>query len=321
VIVNDMSELNIDASTVKNSRLVQAEEKMVEMHNGCICCTLREDLLHQVANLAREGKYDYLVIESTGISEPMQVAETFAFEADTGEAVAAADGARSLHDIARLDTCVTVVDASNLWSQLASIESLKDRQSRGGEGGGDEEEDRNVADLLIDQVEFADVILLNKVDLVSAEEQKRMIAFLKRLNPEARILPSCRSQVDLSQVRRERRTRYVFTYTIPSFILSFFLCLVLLCFHFFFLQELESNSHSSAISFAKTAPFPLLPTPRPSHPRSSTPASSAWTRRKSPRDGSRCYRGTSRPRPSSTASGPLSTARGNPSTPSGSTRF
>ena len=189
VIVNDMASLNIDASVIKNSKLVQTEERLVEMQNGCICCTLREDLVVEVGALARSGKFDYLVVESTGIGEPQQTAETFTMQLSDEH------GEVPLSDIARLDTCVTVVDAAELLSNAASVESLAQR----GEAATDED-DRNVADLLLDQLEFADVILLNKTDLVSKEEVKRLIAFIKTLNPDAEIIPTVQSEVDLSRV-------------------------------------------------------------------------------------------------------------------------
>lgn len=146
VIVNDMSEINIDASAVKNEvQLNRSEEKLIEMSNGCICCTLREDLLLEVRKLADEGRFDYLLIESTGISEPLPVAETFTFADEDGN---------SLSDIARLDTMVTVVDALNF---LGDYDDAKYLQETGEHLG--EEDERSVADLLVDQVEFADVIL------------------------------------------------------------------------------------------------------------------------------------------------------------------
>lgn len=158
VIVNDMSEINIDADMVKNSEasLSRTEEKLVEMSNGCICCTLREDLLEEVKNLASEDKFDYLVIESTGISEPLPVAETFTFEDEDG---------KSLSEIAKLDTMVTVIDALNFLKDYQSAEDLKDRNMELGE-----EDIRSIAHLLVDQVEFADVILINKTDLVSDDD-------------------------------------------------------------------------------------------------------------------------------------------------------
>jgi len=156
VIVNDMSEVNIDAALVRagGAELSRTDEKLVEMSNGCICCTLREDLLIEVDRLARDGRFDQLVIESTGISEPLPVAETFTFEGEDG---------RSLGEVARLDTMVTVVDACNFLRDYSSRDSLRSR----GESMG-EEDQRTVVDLLIEQIEFCDVLVLNKLDLVSA---------------------------------------------------------------------------------------------------------------------------------------------------------
>ncbi len=178
VIVNDMSEVNIDAAQVRSggAALSRADEKLVEMSNGCICCTLREDLLLEVSRLARDGRFDYLLIESTGISEPMPVAETFTFRDSDGV---------SLADVARLDTLVTVVDARNFLHDYASADQLTQR----GESLG-EDDQRTVVDLLVEQVEFADVILVNKTDLVSADELKRLEAMLRSLNTRARILHS-----------------------------------------------------------------------------------------------------------------------------------
>ncbi|OWT71412.1 MULTISPECIES: zinc metallochaperone GTPase ZigA [unclassified Achromobacter] len=175
VIVNDMSEVNIDAALVRDggAELSRTDEKLVEMSNGCICCTLREDLLLEVDRLARDGRFDQLVIESTGISEPLPVAETFTFEGEDG---------RSLNSVARLDTMVTVVDAHNFLRDYSSRDSLQDR----GEFLGEEDE-RTVVDLLIEQIEFCDVIVLNKLDLVTEAERDRLIAILKKLNPRARV--------------------------------------------------------------------------------------------------------------------------------------
>ncbi|MEU9305241.1 GTP-binding protein [Streptomyces sp. NPDC048269] len=188
VIVNDMSEVNIDAALVRGGEaaLSRTEERLVEMTNGCICCTLRDDLLEEVDRLAREGRFDYLLIESSGISEPMPVAATFSFPRD--------DGA-TLGDLARLDTMVTVVDAANFLPELAGGDELAAR-------GLDQYEDdeRTVSDLLMDQIEFADVIVLNKLDLVGPTEVARLRATLARLNPEARIVPAVRGQVTLEQV-------------------------------------------------------------------------------------------------------------------------
>ena len=187
VIVNDMSEINIDSATVQNEvSLNRAEEKLVEMSNGCICCTLREDLLEEINRLAHEGRYDYLVIESTGISEPLPVAETFTFADEDGT---------SLSDIAKLDTMVTVVDALNFLQDYDAAKSLQEV----GESLGEDDE-RSVADLLIEQVEFADVLLISKQDLVSEEELKRLQSILKTLNTEAVQIPVENGQVPLDQV-------------------------------------------------------------------------------------------------------------------------
>lgn len=188
VIVNDMSEVNIDAALVRDggAQLSRTDEKLVEMSNGCICCTLREDLLLEVNRMAKEGRFDQLVIESTGISEPLPVAETFTF---TGE-----DGL-SLSDVARLDTMVTVVDACNFLKDYSSRDSL---QSRGESLG--EEDQRTVVDLLIEQIEFCDVIVLNKVDLVSDADREQLMAILHSLNPRAKIEISQFGKVPLDKV-------------------------------------------------------------------------------------------------------------------------
>ncbi|CAL1125136.1 unnamed protein product [Cladocopium goreaui] len=184
VIVNDMSEVNIDATLVRGGEaaLSRTEEKLVEMTNGCICCTLREDLLQEVAELAKNDKFDYLLVESTGISEPMPVAETFTFADEEGQ---------SLSDVARLDTTVTVVDARNFLQDFGSQDDLTDREI-----GLSEEDQRNVVDLLTDQVEFANVILLNKCDLIDEDEKVTLLGILRNLNPKARIVETVRGQVD-----------------------------------------------------------------------------------------------------------------------------
>ncbi|MBL1262557.1 zinc metallochaperone GTPase ZigA [Candidatus Methylomicrobium oryzae] len=187
VIVNDMSEVNIDAALVKNEiQLNRGQEKLVEMSNGCICCTLREDLLAEVGKLANEGRFDYLVIESTGIAEPLPIAETFTFRDEHGV---------SLSDVARLDTLVTVVDAVNFLHNYQEALSLKEA----GEALGAEDE-RNIADLLVDQIEFANVILISKIDLVSIDELANLKAILRSLNPEADVIPMVMGQVDLAKV-------------------------------------------------------------------------------------------------------------------------
>ena len=187
VIVNDMSEINIDAATVKSEvSLNRSEEKLIEMSNGCICCTLREDLLEEVNKLAKEGRFDYLVIESTGISEPLPVAETFTFADEEGV---------SLSDVAELDTMVTVVDAVNFLKDYQEAKYLKDK----GESLGEDDE-RSVADLLVDQVEFADLILISKTDLVTFEDLERLKAILKTLNTGAKILPIVHGNVEIDKV-------------------------------------------------------------------------------------------------------------------------
>ena len=187
VIVNDMSEINIDAAMVKNEvSLNRSEEKLIEMSNGCICCTLREDLLEEVNKLAKEGRFDHLVIESTGISEPLPVAETFTFADEEGV---------SLSDVAELDTMVTVVDAVNFLKDYQEAKYLKDK----GESLGDDDE-RSVADLLVDQVEFADLILISKTDLVTFEDLERLKAILKTLNTDAKILPIVHGNVEIDKV-------------------------------------------------------------------------------------------------------------------------
>lgn len=188
VIVNDMSEVNIDAALIRNggADLSRTEEKLVEMSNGCICCTLREDLLLEVNRLAKEGKFDQLLIESTGISEPLPIAETFTFADDDGE---------SLSHIARLDTMVTVVDA---WNFLKDYESEDSIQSRGESLG--EEDERCVVDLLIEQIEFCDVLILNKTDLIDELQRERLIAIIRSLNPMAKIIHAQYGVVPLDQV-------------------------------------------------------------------------------------------------------------------------
>ncbi len=187
VIVNDMSEINIDSAIVQSEvSLNRSDEKLVEMSNGCICCTLREDLLEEVTKLAQAKRFDYLVIESTGISEPLPVAETFTF-ADENDV--------SLSDIADLDTMVTVVDAVNFLENYDKAQYLRETDESLGE-----EDERSVSDLLVDQVEFADVILISKTDLVETTDVERLTAILKTLNTEARIIPITHGQVNIDDV-------------------------------------------------------------------------------------------------------------------------
>ncbi|MCL4843158.1 MAG: zinc metallochaperone GTPase ZigA [Bryobacteraceae bacterium] len=187
VIVNDMSEVNIDSQLVRSgNELHRVEEKLVEMSNGCICCTLREDLLREVAGLAREGRFDYLLIESSGISEPLPVAMTFTFEDEQGQ---------SLGSLARLDTMVTVVDAAKFLDDYLSVDDLRDRQMELNEA-----DDRTIVDLLNDQVEFANVIVINKTDQVSPEDLERLEAILRQLNPGARQVRAERGRVPLEVI-------------------------------------------------------------------------------------------------------------------------
>jgi G3E family GTPase len=187
VIVNDMSEVNIDSQLVRSgNELHRVEEKLVEMSNGCICCTLREDLLKEVAQMAREGRFDYLLIESSGISEPLPVAMTFTFEDETGA---------SLGSLARLDTMVTVVDAAKFLDDYLSVDDLRDRQMELNEA-----DDRTIVDLLNDQVEFANVIVINKTDQVSVEDLERLEAILRQLNPGARQVRCERGRVPLEVI-------------------------------------------------------------------------------------------------------------------------
>lgn len=187
VIVNDMSEVNIDAALIAGQgHLDRTQEKLVKLTNGCICCTLREDLIAAVSDLARQNRFDQMVIESTGISEPMPVAATFSWEFDDGF---------SLGQVARLDTLVTVVDASTFLSELARGEALAERALAAGDGDA-----RSIADLLVDQVEFADVILLNKTDLVGEQTCGTVETMLRRLNPSAKIVRTDHGVVPLDLV-------------------------------------------------------------------------------------------------------------------------
>lgn len=188
VIVNDMSEVNIDAELVRDggANLSRTDEALVEMSNGCICCTLRDDLLKEVRQLATKGRFDYLLIESTGISEPLPVATTFEFRDENGE---------SLADISRLDTMVTVVDASRILADYFSRDFLRDR----GESLGEDDE-RTIVDLLVEQLEFADVVVLNKVDLIGADQLEMVRKVVLALNPDVRIVEAEFGMVPLAAV-------------------------------------------------------------------------------------------------------------------------
>lgn len=188
VIVNDMSEVNIDAALVKGeATLSRTEEKLVELSNGCICCTLRDDLMQEIEKLVNEGKYDYILIESTGISEPVPVAQTFTY-ADEESGI-------DLTSLARLDCLVTVVDANRFWHDFGSGQSLLDRNQATGD-----EDTRDVVDLLIDQIETCDVLLLNKCDLVDETELNKLEGIIRKLQPNAKIIRTENGQVNPSEI-------------------------------------------------------------------------------------------------------------------------
>jgi G3E family GTPase len=193
VIVNDMSEINVDARLVKTggAKLSRVEEELVEFTNGCICCTLREDLLREVRQLAEQRRFDYLLVESTGISEPLPVAETFTFADDTGE---------SLGEVARLDTLVTVVDAISFRRDFESLDDLSQRGI-----GLSDEDDRNVVQLLLDQIEFANVLVIAKCDLAEEPQLAELEAMLRQLNPTARIVRAAHGRLPLDEVLNTRR--------------------------------------------------------------------------------------------------------------------
>ncbi|WP_332630560.1 GTP-binding protein [Halalkalibacter flavus] len=187
VIVNDMSEVNIDAKLVKNNGFSRTEEKLVELQNGCICCTLREDLMQEVERIVDAGDIDYIVIESSGISEPVPVAQTFTYiDEELGI---------DLTKKCKLDTMVTVVDANRFWDDYASGESLLDRKE-----GTDESDTREISDLLVDQIEFADVIILNKVEMLKEVDKNELLGFMRKLNADADIIPTSYSKVEMSSI-------------------------------------------------------------------------------------------------------------------------
>lgn len=204
VIVNDMSDVNVDAELIRKggANLSRTDEALVEMSNGCICCTLREDLLQEVRRLAAAGRFDYLLIESSGISEPLPVATTFEFRDEDG---------RSLSDLARLDTMVTVVDAAALISNYQSPEFLADRGLALGE-----DDHRPLVELLVDQIEFADVIVLNKLDLATPEEISAARAIIRSLNAGAKIIETSEAQVALSDILNTGRFSFETAHTYPT---------------------------------------------------------------------------------------------------------
>lgn len=188
VIVNDMSEVNIDAALVREggANLSRTEEQLVEMTNGCICCTLRDDLLNEVRKLAEQDRFDYLLIESTGIAEPLPVATTFEFRDEAGN---------SLADVARLDTMVTVVDAVSLLGDYSSADFLSDR----GDTAGDND-NRTLVDLLVEQIEFADVVILNKTESATLEQRDAARKIIAGLNADARLIETDFGKVALRDV-------------------------------------------------------------------------------------------------------------------------
>lgn len=207
VIVNDLAAVNIDATLVKDAAtLSRVEERLVELSNGCICCTLRDDLLAEIGRLADEGRFDAILIESTGIAEPMPIAETFAFSDDEG---------RSLADVARLDTMVTVVDAFNFLRDYASADALAERGL-----AASEDDDRTIVELLIEQIEFCDVLVLNKADLVDAPALERLERILARLNPRAVQVVSRFGVVPLAEVVDTKRFDFEAAASAPGWLAS-----------------------------------------------------------------------------------------------------
>lgn len=209
VIINDMSLLNIDADLVQNHRVAQKQEKLVQLQNGCICCTLRGDLLEELVTLSTSGAFDYIVIESTGISEPMQVAETFTTDFGSAflenSAGMAPEEEKLIRDItemgglqriATLDTCVTVVDAKNFTANLETTDFLVDRFGSLGQN----EEDRTITDLMVDQIEFADVIIVNKIGLVGKSKKKKVMKIIRMLNPVAKVIETNYCKVDIGKI-------------------------------------------------------------------------------------------------------------------------
>ncbi|MFN7911061.1 MAG: GTP-binding protein [Bacteroidota bacterium] len=196
LIVNDMSEINVDARLVENENVLsRTEEKLVEMSNGCICCTLREDLMIEVERLAKENRFDYLIIESTGISEPIPVAQTFTF-IDEEKSI-------DLSQFSYIDTMVTVVDAYNFYKDFGSADTLTDRNLTNMDG-----DHRNIVNLLIDQIEFANVIILNKTDLVAKQDLAILKAALTRLNPGAKILESTFGKINPKEILNTKLFNY-----------------------------------------------------------------------------------------------------------------
>lgn len=215
LVINDMSSLNIDAALISNHKVTKKEEKLIQLQNGCICCTLRGDLLEELVSLAKNGEFQYIIIESTGISEPMQVAETFTTEftesllaqdpndqaaqginPEEAEALKEIIKVGGLNKLASLDTCVTVVDAVNFIASFETTDFLADRFGDNGQG----ESERTITDLMVDQIEFSDVIILNKVDSVGKKTLEKIVKIVKNLNPVAKIIPTNYCKVDLKEI-------------------------------------------------------------------------------------------------------------------------
>ncbi|KAI5291186.1 hypothetical protein KEM54_005970 [Ascosphaera aggregata] len=222
IIVNDMSKLNIDAALIKNHQVSQTKEKLIQLQNGCICCNLRGDLLSELARLARSNEVEYVVIESTGVSEPMQVAETFTAEfstamlevketdtlADEDDMKVLAEIAKmgGLHNVARLDTCVTVIDAFNLLDNFDTTDFLSDRFGREGIVPEDE---RTISDLMTDQIEFADVIIINKIETIDQKTRERLRRMVQALNPDAKVIETSYAQVDVRDIVNTGRFNFL----------------------------------------------------------------------------------------------------------------
>ena len=209
VVINDMSLLNIDASLIESHRVSQKEEKLIKLQNGCICCTLRGDLLEELVSLAKNKAYDHIIIESTGISEPMQVAETFTTEftdvylanqddltPETREILDEISSLGGLARIAKLDSCITVVDAKTFLDNFETTEFLVDRWGSSGQN----EEDRTICDLMVDQIEFSNVIIVNKTNLIKRKEKKRIHKIIKMLNPNAKVIATNYAKVDIKEI-------------------------------------------------------------------------------------------------------------------------
>lgn len=215
LVINDMSSLNIDAALISNHKVTKKEEKLIQLQNGCICCTLRGDLLEELVSLAKNGEFQYIIIESTGISEPMQVAETFTTEftesllaqdpndqaaqginPEEAEALKEIIKVGGLNKLASLDTCVTVVDAVNFIASFETTDFLADRFGDNGQG----ESERTITDLMVDQIEFSDVIILNKIDSVGKKTLDKIVQIVKNLNPVAKIIPTNYCKVDLKEI-------------------------------------------------------------------------------------------------------------------------